>query len=95
VSSPKARTGWWLKFDRQNSSIRNNHHPGAVVANELEQVGTQDQTNFFGDGPWFCIGLRVIDRDLDFHGSEVFTPVPLGDMQRFGRGFASLIQPCP
>ena len=65
------------------------------IANELEQVSIQHQTNFFSDGPWFCIGLRVIDRDLDFHRSEVLAPVPFGDMQGLGRGFASLIQPCP
>jgi hypothetical protein len=35
------------------------------IANELEQVGIQDPTNFFGHGPWFSIGLRVIDRDVE------------------------------
>jgi len=25
VAAPKAQTGWWLKFDRQNLSIENNH----------------------------------------------------------------------
>jgi hypothetical protein len=28
VAAPKAQTGWWLKFDWQNLSIKNNH-PGA------------------------------------------------------------------
>ena len=39
--------------------------------------------DLFGDGPWLCIGLRIIDRDLQFHVSGIF-PLESFDDGRLG-----------
>src|SRR5438128_7703746 len=45
-----------------------------LVANELHQFRIRHQVCLFGDRPRLCIGLRIIDGDLNIHVAKILAP---------------------
>src|SRR5262245_58913749 len=45
----------------------------SILANEFDQVRVHHETLGHLDGPRLGIGLRIVDGDLDFEGSEIGT----------------------
>src|SRR5438046_7103316 len=64
-----------------------------LVANELHQFHIRHQVCLLGDRPRLCIGLRIIDGDLNIHVAKILAPKPLDDMQGICGRLPGLIQP--
>src|SRR5438876_6484899 len=64
-----------------------------LVANELHQFRIRHQVCLFGDRPPLCIGLRIIDGDLNIHVAKILAPKTLNDMQGIRGWLPGLIQP--
>src|SRR2546422_1974824 len=65
-----------------------------VLTGRLDDVAIRHQAHLFLHLPRLGINLWVVDRNLNFHVPEVRPPETFNDVQRIGRGFARLIQPC-
>src|SRR5438094_5670216 len=64
-----------------------------LVANELHQFRIRHQVCLLGDRPRLCIGLWIIDGDLNIHVAKILAPKTLNDMQGIRGWLPGLIQP--
>src|SRR2546425_4746984 len=64
-----------------------------LVADEFNQFRIRQQLCVLADGPRLCIGLRIIDGDLDIHVAKIHAPKTLDDMQGIRGRLPRLIQP--
>src|SRR5881296_2668885 len=63
------------------------------VANEFHQFRVRHQACLLRDRPRFCIGLGIIDGDLNLHVAKIPAPKPLDHMQGLGGRLPGLVEP--
>src|SRR5258708_15240974 len=62
----------------------------------FKELRIRKQLEMYSHGlPGLRISLRVIDRDVQFQGSEIRAAEAFGDMQRIRVGVTAIIQPGP
>src|SRR6266516_58337 len=64
-----------------------------LVANEFHQFRIRQQACLLVDRPRLCIGLGIIDGDLNIHVTKILAPKTLDDMQGIRGWLPGLIQP--
>src|SRR6266704_2746401 len=64
-----------------------------LVANEFHQLLIRQQACLLVDRPRLCIGLGIIDGDLNIHVAKILAPKTLNDMQGIRGWLPGLIQP--
>src|SRR5690348_7893794 len=64
-----------------------------LLADELDQLFVDAEPPVDAHRPWFCIGLRVVDSDVDFDPSVVRPAELFGDLRAGREGGALNVQP--
>src|SRR5262245_10559630 len=64
-----------------------------IFANAFDEIGIGKQRERYGGAPSFCIGLGIIECDLDFHASEVQPAETLRDAQFLAVRMSRIVKP--
>src|SRR5439155_15508383 len=67
--------------------------PLILLADELDQLRVGHDVLDVSDGPRLCVGLRVVDGNVDLHPSVTHAPEALGELRRVGQWSSNDVEP--